>query len=317
MTTDVLERPSATQEIRGVIRLTARELRMQRRVTLLLTVLPPIGVALAIFSLWGHGIGTRDLSIMGAFYAFTGIGVTVGYHRLFTHRSFTAVPGLRVLFAVAGSMSVEGSLIAWVATHRRHHAFADEFGDPHSPHLARAAGLRGVLLGLWHAHMGWLFDSEKSNQQEWAPDLLAEPVIKKIDERFLHLTIMTFVLPALIGFVLRHSFGGMMSAFLWGSLVRVFLLHHVTWSINSVCHFYGKEAFKARDESRNVWPMSAISFGESWHNNHHAFPWSARLGLRAWQVDPGWYVIRFFSGLRMITGVKVPTAKQMEAKRIS
>ncbi len=303
-------------DVRGVMRLTARELRLQRRITLAFTVIPPLGVAAAIFSLWGRGMSATSLAIFLGFYAFTGLGVTVGYHRLFTHRSFTAVKPLRWLLAIAGSMSVEGSVISWVATHRRHHAFADEFGDPHSPHLALAPGVRGVLLGLWHAHMGWLFGSQQSDPQEWAPDMVNEPAMARIDRAFPHLTVATFVLPALIGLLVTRSFSGMLSAYLWGSLVRIFLLHHVTWSINSICHFYGKEAYKARDESRNVWPMSVISFGESWHNNHHAFPWSARLGLRAWQLDPGWYLIRLLAGLRMIRNVKVPTRKQMEAKRI-
>jgi stearoyl-CoA desaturase (delta-9 desaturase) len=316
MPADLLERAVRHPEVKGVVRLTARELRIQRRVTLVLTILPPAGVALAIAWLWGHGISATSFGIMAGFYAFTGLGVTVGYHRLFTHRSFTAVPVLRVVLAIAGSMSVEGSLIAWVATHRRHHAFADEFGDPHSPHLAQAPGLPGVFMGLWHAHMGWLFDAEKSDHRDWAPDLLAERAMVRIDRWFPLLTAMTFALPALIGLIATRSLGGMLAAFLWGSLVRVFLLHHVTWSINSVCHFYGKEAFRARDESRNVWPMAPISFGESWHNNHHAFPWSARLGLRVWQIDPGWYAIRLLRGVRLITGVKVPTVRQMQAKRI-
>jgi stearoyl-CoA desaturase (delta-9 desaturase) len=236
---------------------------------------------------------------------------------LFTHRSFAAVRPLRIALAVAGSMAVEGSVISWTSTHRRHHAFADEYGDPHSPHLALAPGLRGVALGLWHAHMGWLFDAQKSDATEWVPDLLGEPAIARVDRMFPLLTLLTFVLPALIGLVVTGSWSGMLWAFIWGSLVRIFLLHHVTWSINSVCHFYGREAYRAHDESRNVWPLSFVSFGEAWHNNHHAFPWSARLGLRAWQVDPGWYALRVFRGLRMVSNVKVPTRKQMEAKRIS
>ncbi|MFY9588037.1 MAG: acyl-CoA desaturase, partial [Actinomycetota bacterium] len=243
-----------------------------------------------------------------------GLGVTLGYHRLFTHRSFRAIKPLRVILAIAGSMSVEGSVIAWVSTHRRHHAYADDFGDPHSPHLARAGGLKGVAMGLAHAHMGWLFSSEQSDQSEWAPDLLDEPAIRRVDKHFGTLTLATFLLPALLGLALTGSWVGMVTAFLWASLVRVFLLHHVTWSINSICHFYGREAYQARDESKNVWPLSVASFGESWHNNHHAFPWSARLGLRAWEIDPGWYVLRALRLVRAVRNVKVPTRAQMLAK---
>lgn len=302
---------------RGIVRLTARELRLQRRITLVLTVLPAAGIVAAIVAFWGSGIGAVDLAIMVTMYAFTGFGISVGYHRLFTHRSFTAARPVRVVLAIAGSMSVQGSVISWVATHRRHHAYADQYGDPHSPHLAKASGLKGVLLGLYHAHVGWLFDKDGTDRSEYAPDLQAERAIARIDRWFPHLTVLTFVLPAIAGLAITRSFGGMVTAFIWGSLVRIFLLHHMTWSINSVCHFFGKEAYRARDESRNVWPMAVVSFGESWHNNHHAFPWSARLGLRAWQIDPGWYVIRTLQALRLVRGVKVPTRAQREARRIA
>ncbi len=313
MQAQLLERPVAAPT-RGVVRLTARQLLVQRRVTLLLTVLPPLAVIAAIISLWGTGITHTDFGIMLGFYVVTGLGVTLGYHRLFTHRSFRAIKPLRVMLAIAGSMSVEGSVIAWVATHRRHHAYSDDFGDPHSPHLAQAGGVRGVALGLAHAHMGWLFSSEQSDRGEWAPDLLSERAIKRVDKHFGTLTLATFFLPAVLGFALTGSWFAAFTAFLWGSLVRVFLLHHVTWSINSICHFYGREAYQARDESRNVWPLSVPSFGESWHNNHHAFPWSAKLGLRAWEIDPGWYVLRALRLVRAVRNVKVPTRAQMLAK---
>jgi len=313
MSTQLLERPDQP-ETRGVIRLDAQQLRLQRRITLVLTVMPPLAVVAAIISLWGTRISGTDFGIMLGFYAFTCLGVTLGYHRLFTHKSFRAAQPVRVALAVAGSMALEGSTIAWVATHRRHHAYADQFGDPHSPHLATAKGLRGVLAGLAHAHIGWLFDSEQSDRDEWAPDLVAEPAIARVDRSFGWLTLVTFLLPALVGLLLSGTLGGMVSAFLWGSLVRIALLHHVTWSINSICHFYGREAYQARDESKNVWPLSIISFGESWHNNHHAFPWSARLGLRAWQVDPGWYMLRVLRAARLVWNVKVPTREQMLAK---
>jgi stearoyl-CoA desaturase (Delta-9 desaturase) len=308
--------PEDARAIRGVVRLTAKELRFQRRLTLAFTVGPLLGVALAMWMLWGSGISGLDLALLLGFYMFTGLGITVGFHRLFTHRSFRATKPVRVALAVAGSMAVEGSVIAWCATHRRHHAFSDRYGDPHSPHLARAEGVKGVAIGLWHAHVGWLLDPERSDPNEWTPDLVSDAAIRRVDRAFSWLTVTTFLLPAAIGWAVTGTLWGAVSAFVWGSLVRIVLLHHVTWSINSICHFYGKEAYRARDESRNVWPMAPISFGESWHNNHHAFPWSARLGLRPWEIDIGWYAIRILRSLRLIRDVKVPTREQREARRI-
>jgi stearoyl-CoA desaturase (Delta-9 desaturase) len=304
-------------EIRGVVRLTARELRLQRRATLALTTVPLVGVALAIWQLWGTGISVLNFGLFLGFYCATGLGITVGFHRLFTHRSFRAAKPVRVALAVLGSMAVEGPVIQWCATHRRHHAFADRYGDPHSPHLAKAPGMRGVLYGLWHAHVGWIASSEKSDPTEWTPDLLSDRAIKRVSDASGRLVLLSFILPGLIGGLVTGSLGGALSAFIWASLVRMFVLHHVTWSINSICHFYGKEAYRARDESRNVWPTSVISFGESWHNNHHAFPWSARLGLRAWQIDPGWYLIKALRWVRLVRDVKVPTRAQRAAKRMT
>ena len=309
-------RETAAPKIRGVVRLTARELAFQRRVTLAMTVLPLAGVAIAVWRLWGTGISTLDFGLFLGFYLATALGISVGFHRLLTHRSFVAVKPVRVVLAVLGSMAVQGPVVQWCATHRRHHAYADKYGDPHSPHLAQAPGIRGVLMGLWHAHMGWILDSEKSDPKEWTPDLVADRSIMQVSRAFGWLTLASFALPALIGFAATGTFAGAASAFLWGSLVRIFLLHHVTWSINSVCHFYGKEAFRARDESRNVWPMSVLSVGESWHNNHHAFPWSARLGLRFWEIDPGWYAIRVLRIFRLVRNVKVPGPAQLAEKQL-
>jgi stearoyl-CoA desaturase (Delta-9 desaturase) len=309
--------PEQPETVRGVVPLTAAQLRLQRRITLVVTTVPLIGAVIAIWGLWGTSINTFNLALMITMYGLTGLGITVGYHRLFTHRSFRAARPLKIALAVLGGMAVEGSVVQWCATHRRHHAYADRFGDPHSPHLAKASGLRGVLLGLWHAHSGWLFGDEMTSEPEWVPDLLADKDLVRIGRSFPWLTVTTFVLPALIGLGVTRSFGGMVSAFVWGSLVRVMLLHHVTWSINSICHFYGREAYRARDESKNVWALSPVSFGESWHNNHHAFPWSARLGLSAWQVDVGWYAIRGLAALGLATDIKVPTSDQLEKRRLT
>ncbi|GAC1413322.1 MAG: acyl-CoA desaturase [Actinomycetota bacterium] len=311
-TTETAARP----EIRGIVRLNAAQLRLQRRITLVFTVAPLVGVGLAIWKLWGGGLSPLNFWLFAGFYVATGLGITVGYHRLFTHRAFQAVRPLRVALAMFGSMALQGSVLSWCATHRRHHAYADEYGDPHSPHLATASGLKGVVAGLWFAHVGWLFSSEQSRYGDWVPDLQEDKAIVKVNRAFPWLALASFTLPALLALAITGKFGPMLGAFIWGSLVRIFLLHHVTWSINSICHFYGKEAYRAHDESRNVWPLAPISFGESWHNNHHAFPWSAKLGLRAWQVDPGWYTIAGLRMLGLVQGVKVPTAKQIADRRL-
>lgn len=302
------------REIQGVVRLDERGARFQRRVVLALTIIPFVGFVLAVAMLWGRGVAGTDLALFFAFYVFTGIGVTVGYHRLFTHRSFDAPRPVRMVFAIAGSMAVEGSVIAWVANHRRHHAFADKEGDPHSPHLDEGEGIMGVLRGLWHAHVGWMFDEFKTEQDRWARDLSRDPDMQKIDRLFSVLVLVSFGLPAVLGFALTGSLGGALTGFLWGGAARIFFLHHVTWSINSICHFYGKRPFETTDYSTNNWPLAFISFGESWHNNHHAFPTSAIHGIGRWQVDPGAVVISALERARLATNVHRVSSDQRQAK---
>lgn len=301
-------------DIRGVYRLDARQLRFQRRAIVVLTVGPLLGVALAVAALWGWGIGGMELGLFVAFYLVTCLGVTVGYHRLFTHRSFEAHPAVRAALAVAGSMAVQGSVIEWVAIHRRHHAYADAYGDPHSPHLADASGVRGALRGLWHAHVGWFLTPDRTNQDRWAPDLQADPVLARVDRAFPLLVVASFALPPLLALALTGSLWVAVSAFLWASVVRIFLLHHVTWSINSICHFFGEQPFATRDEATNNWPLSVLSFGESWHNNHHAFPTSARHGLLRGQVDLTYRVIRGLECLRLARNVRLPSAQMIARK---
>lgn len=292
-----------------------RGARFQRRAVLVLTIVPFAGFIAAVATMWGWGLSVTDFGIFLAFYVVSGLGVTVGYHRLFTHRSFEARPALRVGLAVAGSMAVEGSIISWVANHRRHHAFADKEGDPHSPHLDEGEGMVGILRGLWHAHLGWLFSPEKTEPERWAPDLLKEPGLVKVDKVFGRITLASFVAPALVGLALTQSISGMITAFLWGSLARIFMLHHVTWSINSVCHFYGKRPYETSDYSTNNWVLSLVSFGESWHNNHHAFPTSAVHGIGRWQFDSTAFFISLFEKLGLARNVKRVSPKQLETKR--
>ncbi|MGH2702499.1 MAG: acyl-CoA desaturase, partial [Actinomycetota bacterium] len=204
---------------------------------------------------------------------------------------------------------------SWVANHRRHHAYADKEGDPHSPHLDEGPGVMGVLKGLWHAHLGWLFDDEKTEIDRWAPDLLKENRITRINAAFPWITVFSYAAPALVGLVVTQSLWGMVTAFLWGSLARIFMLHHVTWSINSICHFYGKRDFETTDYSTNNWVLSVISFGESWHNNHHAFPTSAVHGLGRYQFDLSALVIKAMAKLRLARNIKTVSLKQLANKQ--
>lgn len=289
--------------------------RLERRLTLLVTILPFLGAAVGIPIIWGSGITGVDLTLFFAMYCLSGLGVTVGFHRLLTHRSFDAGPRTRALLAVAGSLAVQGPVIRWVADHRRHHAFADKPGDPHSPHLEDAEGVKGILAGLWHSHMGWLFDKEATSVGRFAPDLLKEPLMRKVDRLFPLWIVVSFFGPAVAGLAISGTFKGAFTAFIWGGLARLFFLHHVTWSINSICHFYGRRPFAAEDFSTNNWMMSLVSFGEGWHNTHHAFPTSAKHGLEWWQFDPTATVIWVMAKLGLAHNLRVPSPKQVEAKR--
>ena len=280
-------------------------------------VLPFLGFIAAIWLLWGGAVTGLDLAILAVMYAAVGFGVTIGFHRLFTHRSFEAKPWLRGTLAILGSMSVQGAVIHWVADHRKHHTFTDEEGDPHSPHTHDAQGWRGVLTGLWHSHMGWLFDGERSSARRFAPDLRKDPLIRKIDSLFPVWALLGLAIPFVAR--LRRSPAATRSpaltAFVWAGLVRVFLLHHATWSVNSICHMYGKRPFETEDESRNNWAVALVSLGEGWHHTHHAFPTSAKHGLQPRQFDPSYALIRLFERLGWATNVKHPKPEQIEAKR--
>ena len=302
--------------IPGVTEMTPRQERLQRIVVLILTILPMTGFVFAIVHFWGNGLSVLDGGIALAFYLFTGLGVTVGYHRLFTHRSFVARRPLKIALAIAGSMSVQGAIVDWVATHRRHHAFSDREGDPHSPHLDEDGSIKGTVKGLWHAHIGWLSAPELTDNARWAPDLVADPDIMRINKRFGRLTLLSFALPALLGGLITWSWEGGVTAFLWGSLARVFVLHHVTWSINSICHFFGNRPFISNDRSTNNWLLAIISFGESWHNGHHAFPTSAVHGIGRGQIDPTAAMIRLFEKMKLASRVKIVSPKQFAQKKV-
>jgi stearoyl-CoA desaturase (delta-9 desaturase) len=275
-------------------------------------VLPFVGLVLAVVVLWERMVGPAELAILAVGYVLTGIGITVGYHRLFTHRAFQTYRPVRYVFAILGQMAVEGPLLAWVADHRKHHQFSDREGDPHSPHAGRGEGALEALKGLWHAHSGWLFSmAGRADQARYAKDLLADRGLRVISKLF-GLTVLAGLLaPALAGWLLIGGRYGFFAGLVWGGAVRIFLLHHVTFSINSICHFWGRRRFASSDESRNVWWLSWLSFGESWHNNHHAFPSSAFHGLRRIELDPGGWVIVALERLGLAWKVtRIPPEKQ-------
>ena len=293
-----------------------RAAQLERQITVVAVVLPFLGFIAAIWLLWGGAVTALDLGILAVMYVLVGFGVTIGFHRMLTHRSFEAKPWLRGTLAILGSMSVQGAVIHWVADHRKHHTFTDEEGDPHSPHTHGAPGWRGVLSGLWHSHMGWLFDGERSSARRFAPDLRKDPLIRKIDSLFPVWALLGLAIPFVLGFALSgFELMAGVTAFVWAGLVRVFLLHHATWSVNSICHMYGKQPFSTKDESRNNWAVALVSLGEGWHHSHHAFPTSARHGLQRLQFDPSYALIKLFEKLGWATNVKHPKAEQIEAKR--
>src|SRR3954451_6714931 len=250
-------------------------------------VVPFLATLAAIVLFWNSVVSATDLAIMAGMYLITATGITVGYHRLLTHRSFRTHKGTEYLFATLGSMAVQGSVIAWVADHRKHHAHTDVEGDPHSPHVGHGDGMAGVLRGLWHAHTGWLLSEHgRADWKKSAPDLYEDPGMRLINRRFVSLVFIGLAIPALAGYLLTGTLLGAATGLLWGGLVRIFFVHHVTWSVNSVCHFLGTRRFDVEDQSTNVFWLALPSLGESWHHNHHAFPRSAVHGLRRWELDP-------------------------------
>ncbi|MEU6999636.1 acyl-CoA desaturase [Nonomuraea sp. NPDC046570] len=277
--------------------------------------LPLIAVATAVPFAWGWGLGWTDIAIAFVFYVVSGLGVTVGLHRYFTHGSFKAGRAMKIALGIAGSLSLEMSVLDWVATHRKHHKFSDKDGDPHSP-WRFGPGFKSMSKGLLYAHMGWLFESERTNREKYAPDLVKDPDIVKLHKWFPMLALTSLVLPAILGGLLTWSWQGAVTAFFWGTLIRIGLLHHVTWSINSICHVFGDEAFEVRDKSRNVWWLAIPSFGESWHNLHHSDPTCARHGALKGQIDLSAGLIRIFEKLGWVHDVRWPTPERLAAKRI-
>jgi stearoyl-CoA desaturase (Delta-9 desaturase) len=274
-------------------------------------IVPFLGFIAALILLWNDLVGWSDLAILAFTYVVTGLGVTIGYHRLLTHRSFATHRWIAYLFAILGSMAVQGSAIDWVADHRKHHAHPDEEGDPHSPHVGHGAG----LTGLWHAHVGWLFEVQgKAEKRRYAADLLEDPGMRAISRAFPQLVGLSLAIPFALGWLLTGSLAGGLTGLVWGGFVRIFFLHHVTWSINSICHFYGRRRFETEDQSTNVFWLAPVSLGESWHHNHHAFPRSAIQGLRWWELDFSGLVIKAMRRARLAWNVIEITPERQHAR---
>lgn len=275
-------------------------------------VIPFLATLAAILLFWNRVVSGTDLAILAAMYVVTAAGITVGYHRMLTHRSFRTHKPTEYLFAILGSMAVQGSVIAWVADHRKHHAHTDVEGDPHSPHVGHGDGLGGVLGGLWHAHTGWLLSEQgRADWKRYAPDLYEDQGMRRINRYFVPLVVLGLATPTLAGYLLTGTLLGAATGLLWGGLVRVFFVHHVTWSVNSVCHFLGSRRFEVKDQSTNVFWLALPSLGESWHHNHHAFPRSAVHGLRRWELDPSALLIAAMEKVGLAWNViRIPPERQ-------
>ena len=291
--------------------------RLEKSVNLGAVVVPFLAVLAAIPLLWDRVVSPADLAIAVSMYLLTALAVTVGFHRLLTHRAFQTSAPMQYAFAILGSMAVQGPVIAWVADHRKHHAHTDVDGDPHSPHVGHGDGVKGVLTGLWHAHVGWLLvDQGRAQHRRYAPELCEDAGMRWINRRFPVLVLAGLAIPALAGYLVSGSIVGAATGLLWGGLVRIFFVHHVTWSINSVCHFMGSRRFDTDDQSTNVFWLALPTMGESWHHNHHAFPRSAQHGLRWWELDVSALVIAAMERLGLAWNV-VRIAPERQAQKLA
>ena len=277
-------------------------------------IVPAIALVASIPLLWGWGVGWADLASAAFFYTVSCLGVTVGFHRYFTHGSFKTGRALRIALAVAGSLSVQGPILHWVADHRRHHAFSDREGDPHSP-WTFGTSPAALLRGFWHAHLGWIFDRDLTNRRRFAPDLDADPDMRLVHRLFGPLTLATLLLPALVGGLVTWSWWGALTGFFWAGVVRVAVLHHVTWSVTSLGNILGERPFAARDRSANFWPLAILSMGEAWHNLHHADPTSARHGVLPGQLDVSARLIWIFERLGWAHDVRWPSPRRLDRLR--
>jgi len=284
-----------------------------------ITAAPPIIVVIGMCFGWvGNLLNWQDVLILAATYIVVGAGITVGFHRLLTHRSFKCNRWLKVGLAALGSAAAEGPVIDWVATHRKHHQFSDEHGDPHSPHIGHGDGWRGQLMGLLHAHIGWVFsDMEVADERRYAKDLLDDPLLRFVDRTFVLWVIAGLAAAFGLGVALSGTVAGGLTALLWGGAARIFFVHHATFSINSLCHFFGRQTYDTGDQSRNVAWLAIPTWGEAWHNNHHAFPTSYRHGFKRWQIDPSAGMIRLLELLGLAWDVVRVDPARLAAKELA
>jgi stearoyl-CoA desaturase (Delta-9 desaturase) len=287
----------------------------QRAIMVLLTVLPFAAVVAAAVLFWNQAVNWVDLALFAAFYLMAGFGITVGFHRMLTHRAFEASGLVRGALLALGSMALQGRAIDWAVDHRTHHAFSDKEGDPHSPHHGFPDTLWGEIRGLVHAHMGWMFDHRPRTAERFAKDLIADPVVRFVDRTFALWVVLGLALPFAIGYAASGSWKGGLTGMLWGGAVRLFFNHHITWSVNSICHFFGRRPFESHDLATNNWVLALPSLGEAWHHNHHVFPTSAYHGLERGQVDLSGLLISGLERLRLVRNVRRPAPDQMERKR--
>lgn len=276
--------------------------------------LPPIATVIAIIMAYFDGISWLDAALFLGMYAITMAGIAVGFHRLFSHHSFKCYAPVRLGFAIAGGMAAQGSALYWVAHHRRHHANSDTPGDPHSPRI-HGPGIGGALRGFWHAHSGWMLNREAFNMKQVAPDVAKDPLVMWTCRRRLQMVLLGLLIPMVIGGIVTESWEGAWSALLWGGFVRMFAVHQMTWGINSLTHLFGKRPYESGDASTNLMPLAVLNFGDGWHNNHHAFPTSARHGLSWWQLDMGYWLVIALKWVGLAWDVRTPSAEQMERKR--
>jgi stearoyl-CoA desaturase (delta-9 desaturase) len=287
-----------------------------RLATFAAVVLPPIALVAVMFLAWGGWFHWVDVALMVGMYVITGLGVTIGYHRLYTHKSFATRGPVAAFFGICGSMAVQGPIIWWCATHRKHHQHSDDEHDPHSPHAGREPGAIGWIKSFSHSHIGWLFSDLAPDMKRYVPDLLADKTTVRISKLFPLWVVLGVAIPTVIGGLVTMSWMGALLGFLWGGIVRICLLHHVTWSVNSVCHIWGAKEYNSGDESRNNPIMGILALGEGWHNNHHAFPASARHGLKWWQFDASWVVIRTLEKLGLAKKVRLPAPERLATRRV-
>ena len=309
--------PPSTEPPDRIATVRASTGRVSQVVTLVAVVVPALGLLSAMGLLWGVAFHWVDLALFLGLYLLCAFGTTIGFHRYFTHRGFETGPVLKSTLAILGCMTMQGPITQWVTDHRKHHALSDREGDPHSPHVGHGGGAWGAVKGFDHAHVGWMFSNLGMEQgREYGRDLYEDRLVRTIDRLYLLWVALSLGLPFALGYLVGGTLEAGLAGLVWGGLVRIFAYQHATFAVNSICHMFGRRHFRSRDESRNNWLIAVLVFGEGWHNNHHAFPSSARHGLARWQIDVSWLVIRALERLGLVWNVRRPTPEQLERRRL-